>query len=959
MRLNICLLLLLSLFVSWPAEAQEDPLPFQFKTEVYRGEEDEVVVFALRLEQPFLADEFEQSNYLGLKSADANSYLIYPRRTRFKQRHAEFYGRLRDGEKALLSLDYETVHEALDGTRKVEVRTAEIEVKIPRQETGPRSLYQEWARQQNAHFSSLLDYYLDETVFEYALLQSGKRYGIAPPTLRRPMPTKEEIEYDLYYTFSGGLSVQRSLQRQALKGGSATGELDTHISQLRPPEVRPLPYAGMLKRQEEEGLKPKTPGISRLVPADQYFLHFNSMEAFDGLMEMASDWGEPLLRLCTVRSRRQDLREKFQDQLCLDQSDIANLFQVGVVSELAVTGSDILLAEGTDVTVLLRLRRPDLFHPAARRWLEEVKGRYPAMVQQAFNYRGHQVRASYTSDRMVSSFVVEDGEYIIYSNSHRAIRRMLDTIAGEVENLHDSPDFRYVSTLLPPGETATSSYLFASDAFLRRLASPELKISEKRRLQCFNNLVMLNNASLFHRLEHGRSPESLTDLIEGRFVDPDKLVCPHGGAYAFDAERDTCTCSLHNRLKYLTPNIELNVLKVSARERQEYERYRQRYEQFWRKIFDPLAVRIDAGPRMKIDVAVLPFANSSSYEDLEDWLVDAPSLFATGNIAKTAVVSLSFSPDRDAVREFLGGLPGIVDLLYADPTLTDLSWIGERCGLHFCDGAPVLEIDPTRIREKGISFDVPIIEQAMATAVLTATNLPCYATIDVLDRDKAHRLLRALSSDLALEEWDMFGMDTALDAYRLPDYRDHETYVISYQLYAVKLRLHVAVVGDQLVAATRPDTLREVIDAFAKKNPGDAREAHVMLRLNRRAVNQLLGDLRVYWSEKTRKACHRNVMSIYNLVKLYDTPVSGVDRLSDAKYGVTFFCCDGGEYIYDVDQDQVSCSLHGNRQGPRQDIPPNGESSFAAFIESLDEIVATLRYSEDCLIATFEIERAN
>ena len=52
-----------------------------------------------------------------------------------------------------------------------------------------------------------------------------------------------------------------------------------------------------------------------------------------------------------------------------------------------------------------------------------------------------------------------------------------------------------------------------------RLISPQAKIAEKRRLQCFNNLVMLNNASLFYRLEHGNGPASLNTLVEGRFVD--------------------------------------------------------------------------------------------------------------------------------------------------------------------------------------------------------------------------------------------------------------------------------------------------------------------------------------------------------------------------------------------------------------------------------------------------------
>lgn len=62
-------------------------------------------------------------------------------------------------------------------------------------------------------------------------------------------------------------------------------------------------------------------------------------------------------------------------------------------------------------------------------------------------------------------------------------------------------------------------------------------------------------------------PASLGALSEGRFVDTRKVVCPHGGIYSWDTRHDTCTCSLHNRLKYLTPNAELSVLKVSRGER--------------------------------------------------------------------------------------------------------------------------------------------------------------------------------------------------------------------------------------------------------------------------------------------------------------------------------------------------------------------------------------------------------
>ena len=50
---------------------------------------------------------------------------------------------------------------------------------------------------------------------------------------------------------------------------------------------------------------------------------------------------------------------------------------------------------------------------------------------------------------------------------------------------------------LPPSDDAKSGYFFGSEAFIRRMLSPAAKISEKRRLECFNNLVMLNNASLW------------------------------------------------------------------------------------------------------------------------------------------------------------------------------------------------------------------------------------------------------------------------------------------------------------------------------------------------------------------------------------------------------------------------------------------------------------------------------
>ncbi|MBN2022768.1 MAG: hypothetical protein JW809_08220 [Pirellulales bacterium] len=950
-----------------PPVAAEDALPFQHKVEVYRNKEGDVAVFTVRLEQPFLADEFEKSSFLRLRSADERAYLIYPKETTFQQKHAEFYGRLRGEGTVKLQLSYEIISENLDGTRRVEVRQGEVEVPIPPPPdppaaVGASSIFQDWARQQNQYFLELLRYYPEETFFQYCILQSRARYGVTPPPIAKLTPDRTALETDLYQMVTGSMAIQDTMQRAALAGGGRAGDLNIHVSTLKPPALRSLPYKDLLeKRRAEDHVEPKPHDIARLVPEDQYFLHFRSMESMGELLDLAQQWGDNLLRLFTVRAQDQRLQAKLEEQLCVRRTFLAKLFADKVIDEVAVTGADPFLHEGTDVTMIFRLAQPEVFRKAAAGWLAETRAAHPDLVSREFNYRGHKVSVHYTRDRVVSSFVVEHDDCIVFSNSHRAVRQVIDAALGKIPSLHEALDYRYVTTILPPADSPEAGYFFVSEAFIKRLVGPEAKISEKRRLECFNNLVMLNNASLFYRLEYGRSPESLSDLVEGRFVDLGRVVCPHGGAYAFDAANDTCACSLHNRLKYLTPNVELAVQNVSQQEAAEYERYKTRYAAFWQEAFDPIAVRVSVGPRLKLETCVLPFANGSFYERLRRGLDEKPRAIGTARFAPSAVASVVAVPGRRSVGEYLRALPGVAEALRADPTLTDMKWLGDRVGVHFCDGQTILQIDPTRLSPTQLPMlgEIPLPVQAAAGAVLMSTELPAYVTVDVDNPASAARLLELLSRQAFLRRGTVLpGLQGEMDAYRLPDYKEHLIYVFTGQVYAVKLRLHAAVVEGQLVVATRPETLREVIDVGAAKDAQPPAAAHVLVRLNRRALDRMRDDIELYWAEKSRVACHRNIISIHNLCRLYDTPIDKLARLSEAKYGVRYFCPDHGEYAFDAERNQVYCTVHGNREASRQNPRLDKKSAFAEFTESLDEIVASLRFEDDALITTVEIQRS-
>ena len=937
-----------------------DDLPFQHKVEVFRDAEGDAVAFTVRLEQPFLAEEFEQSSFLRLRSESDKAYLIYPRETKFRQKHAEFYGRLKGEGEVSLTLTYESVSENLDGSRRVDTQQGTIKIQIPTEETGPKSIFLSWAEQQNQHFAELLKYYPDESFYQYCLLQSAKRYGIARPPISLTPPAANQLDVDLFRCFSGSQTIQGSLQLRVLSSGNSLGDLDQHISQIRPPSTRHHNYKALLEQSVESGAQPKPHAISKLIPADQYMIVFNSVDALAEALDLSFLWGEGVARLFSIRAQDHQLREKLQEQLILQRKDIETMAIDGAIGSLAITGGDLYMLEGTDVSVVLELKQPASFDKYFNGWLADAKQKYPDLATRSFNYRGHQIVAHYTTNRVISSFSVRHEGHQIVSNSHRAVRRILDATLGDGESLHQQLDYQYLTTLLPPSDEANDGYFYASKAFLERQVSPAEKISEKRRLECFNNLVMLNNASLFYRLEYDRSPETLSDLIEGNFIDMRRTVCPHGGAYAFDADHDSCTCSMHNRLRYLTPNQELKVLKVSQKENQQYAQYKSRYAAFWQRMFNPVAVRMRTSPRVKMETCVLPHLNGSTYGDFRSMVEDKPREINVARIAPSAVASTVLVVGRERAGEFLRTIPGVNASLQADPTLTDLSWLGDQVGLHFCDGETALQIDPAFL-----SQSVPMLgrlnpsQQMLASGVIMATGMPVYLTIDVNQSEKAQRLLDLMSKEVFLQGGSGGYVSTQLDGYRLPDYKEHAIYVFSIQAHAAKLRLHVSLVNGQLVAATKPDTLREVIDAGENEVVDGATEGHMLVRFNRRALEKMYDEVQMYWAEKSRLACHRNTILMYNLHKLYDRPIEEVPELAVVKYGIRPYCPDHGEYSIDAGSDRCVCSVHGNRESSRQKPRIDRESSFSQFIETLDEVNVVMQFDESAMYVTAEVVRSN
>src|SRR5262249_26328521 len=150
-----------------------------------------------------------------------------------------------------------------------------------------------------------------------------------------------------------------------------------------------------------------------------------------------------------------------------------------------------------------------------------------------------------------------------------AFQRVLEAVQGKqadgkaVRRLGETLEFAYIRTLMPRGAKEEDGFIYLSDPFIRRLVGPQLKLTERRRMLCYNHLCMINHASLMYRTEFGKLPASLAELADTRcapgLFGEDKLTCPDGGKYPLSADGTTGVCSHHGHSQNLTPCCEIPV----------------------------------------------------------------------------------------------------------------------------------------------------------------------------------------------------------------------------------------------------------------------------------------------------------------------------------------------------------------------------------------------------------------
>ncbi len=581
-------------------------------------------------------------------------------------------------------------------------------VRDPRRGLGNNDLEGLWASVQATHFA-LLDAETPEFGFYgMAAASTGRKYHVRDGEGRGPRFNNGNFRGGpgfgsnrLYEVTTGAAAITESLALERMRGSVVKDRAEDRtvpIARVPGIDIAEHPWQKMMA-----GKKPAAEPLARLVPHDNYYIHFKNIARLLDAGDLLDQWGTTRLRAFEVHSKDYRLKERYEQQLCLKSTGLARTFGPAVIKGVAVTGNDPYIREGSDVTILFDLAAPSLFRSAVEPFIKEARAKFGKKLEEGkFAYEDVSVETYVTPLREVSLHRAFLGDVAVYSNSRAGIRRVIDAAKGKLRPLADALDFQYMRTIFRADDKDADGFVFLSDPFIRNLVGPSVRIKERRRLEALTSLQMATHGAMFTAWETGKLPINHEHLLQATGLKQEELFTPDGGGAFWDHEQKVAVSGIYNTQHFATPLVELPLDFVSPVEAKEYESFRLQYLGLWRQYFDPIGMRLAIRKNeVRWETYILPLVKNTQYNELRritggGGLKFDPAVFGDKTLAQFLV---HLSPELfDFGGRGLGiGLGGIDDLMI-DIGLR--SWLGDWLTVQLDDSAIYARLLESAIRQE-------------------------------------------------------------------------------------------------------------------------------------------------------------------------------------------------------------------------------------------------------------------
>lgn len=378
---------------------------------------------------------------------------------------------------------------------------------------------------------------------------------------------------------------------------------------------------------EQSGLEEVTvEPLAQRVPPECFYLRYGSFENYLWFTDLSAEYGGDITQMIQLRGIESPSFGRIETQLNVKTTAMSRLLGPQVIADQAIIGRDIFTADGASIGVLFQANNRLLLRTSFHNERTVAARQDETLTLQPVEIGGHPGTLLSSADNRVRSFLVEDGDFILITNSRALAERFIEVGEGG-ESLADTAAFR-LSRQLMPVERNDTIFAYFSPAMLRGLVAPEYLIELRRRLQARASIELVHLARLAARQEYdGRGdepPRSVDALIAAGFL-PAEFAARPDGSGVITVGPDVMD-ALRGRRGYLLPIADVPIEQVTANEAAWYGEIADRYSQQFPTI-DPIMVGVqrqsagqgDQVEQISIHAEVAPW-EPEKYGDLAQWL---------------------------------------------------------------------------------------------------------------------------------------------------------------------------------------------------------------------------------------------------------------------------------------------------------------------------------------------------
>jgi len=835
----------------------------------------------------------------------------------------------------------------------------------------PNDLEGNWAMGQATHFSMLQSETPEFGYYSFARETTQRQFNVfAPDAPWRPwMGNRFGGRHELHRTYeitTGAAAITESLalnrMRERGRGKEKEEARTIPISKVPGIDIAEHPWVKMMGKK-----KPAAEPLANLIPHDNYYITFRTFDKFLEFGDLIDEWGTSIARAYEVNSRDSRIKQKLEQQICLKSTGLARVFGPSVIKSLAITGNDPYLREGSDFTIIFQLSNKTLFETGSEPNITATRKKFGKDLTEAKSvHNGVNIESFTTPLREVSLHRAYFDDYAVFSNSPVAVRRVIDASKDKIKRLADQLDFQYMRTVFRADDKAEDGFVFLSDAFIRNLVGPQVRIKERRRLEALTSMSMVTQGAMYTAWMTGKPAQGFDHILQTTGMNQAELFTLDGNAVAWDDQQKVAISSFYNTLHFATPLIEIPIDNVTRTEAIEYDNFRLQYLGLWRNFFDPIGVRLAVNKKeIKTEIYILPLVNTSQYNELRRVTGNGTIKVDESMFSDKALVKylMHLSPDLFGAGGFFGG----GGELFVDVGLR--SWLGDWFTIRLDDSPVYQKLLESYIRSQmfpeerhdfvrdmelgfqvpltiGIDVRSPVVFAGVLAGVRQSVQMSLPGAVEwapMKDDYKGVKIVRIKADGEQLNRRGINGPDSA---------RINPTF-------------YYAMIDGAFFISLKEDPIKDLIDRAValkdKKAKGEIVEVNTTLLFGPKAAVQSKDLLKLYLEYESDRRDQINNRLLYALYK------SNVVGPGDDSAKVEAACLqylgfvpvspDLAPFRYEPLKEEMVNLRHGSIRQPKLAKGIDANSPMGKMLEQFATIRADLRFREDGIHTTLTMRR--